>query len=327
MLEKPQLEEAKIIACLQEGFGLPVSRLDFLPIGNDATAWVYKVNGEDSCPYFLKIKKGVVYEPGLTIPYYLRDSGIEQVVAPFLSREGHLYKSVGDFTLTLYPFIAGSAGMQIGMTIHQWTQFGIALRAIHDTQLPAELLSQVRRENFAAQWGGVVKGLQISLQSCEYNNPLERELAAFWNQKHVEIAGIIDTTEALGRQLQTRSTEFVLCHTDIHTANVLIDTNGELFIVDWDNPLLAPKERDLMFVIGQKAQDIFFGGYGAAEVDLTALAYYRYEWVVQELGDYGKRVFLTPGIGLHTKRDAVQGFLQLFQPGDVVEAAYHSMYF
>jgi spectinomycin phosphotransferase len=56
----------------------------------------------------------------------------------------------------------------------------------------------------------------------------------------------------------------------------------------------------------------------------AALAYYRYEWVVQEIGDFGERVFWMEGTGERTKRDAVQGFISLFQPGDVVEAAYKS---
>jgi hypothetical protein len=54
------------------------------------------------------------------------------------------------------------------------------------------------------------------------------------------------------------------------------------------------------------------------------MAYYRYEWVVQELADFAERVFFTPDIGLETKRDAVRGFKQLFLPGDVITAAYAS---
>lgn len=42
--------------------------------------------------------------------------------------------------------------------------------------------------------------------------------------------------------------DFVLCHADFHDANLLIDPTGRLFIVDWDEIILAPKERDLVFV-------------------------------------------------------------------------------
>jgi spectinomycin phosphotransferase len=68
----------------------------------------------------------------------------------------------------------------------------------------------------------------------------------------------------------------------------------------------------------------FFEGYGAIEVDPVALAYYRYEWVVQEIGDYGERVFLRQDTGAETINDAVRGFRQLFDLGDVVESAYEA---
>jgi spectinomycin phosphotransferase len=82
--------------------------------------------------------------------------------------------------------------------------------------------------------------------------------------------------------LQDKSLDFVLCHADIHTANLLLDGQGRLFVVDWDQPILAPRERDLMFVtVGgfvteERAETLFFQGYGKTEVDPLTMAYYRY---------------------------------------------------
>ena len=61
--------------------------------------------------------------------------------------------------------------------------------------------------------------------------------------------------------------EFALCHADIHTANILITPEQDMVIVDWDDTLLAPKERDLMFVLGGDAFQtrevrLFLEGYG-----------------------------------------------------------------
>ena len=67
--------------------------------------------------------------------------------------------------------------------------------------------------------------------------------------------------------------------------------------------------------------------YGRASiilVDPLALAYYRYEWVVQDMGDYGERIFFLAGVGRETRQAAVQGFAQMFDPGDVVQSAYQS---
>jgi hypothetical protein len=51
-----------------------------------------------------------------------------------------------------------------------------------------------------------------------------------------------------------------------------------------------------------------------------ALAYYRYEWCVQEIGDYGNRVF-SMDIGERTKQGSVAEFMKLFSPTDVIQAA------
>jgi spectinomycin phosphotransferase len=200
---------------------------------------------------------------------------------------------------------------------------GRVLRAVHSTRLP------VQTETFSPKWSGIVRAFQAKIRPGDYDSGPEKELASFWDKKRAEIAAIVDRAEALGRMLQHASPELALCHTDIHTANILLDKDGGLHIVDWDAPLLAPKERDLMFVVGgvaavTKQEELFFKGYGRAEIDPLALAYYRYEWVVQELGDFGERVFLTKNTGVETRLDAVRGFCALFEAGDVVDEAYRS---
>ena len=81
MLEKPALPDDAILACLQASFGVRAHSLEFLPIGNDATAWAYRVRATGA-DYFLKVKSGKLKEAALTIPRYLRDQGLCQVVAP-----------------------------------------------------------------------------------------------------------------------------------------------------------------------------------------------------------------------------------------------------
>ena len=41
--------------------------------------------------------------------------------------------------------------------------------------------------------------------------------------------------------IQETIAEFVLCHSDIHGGNVLIDGNDAIYIVDWDEPIIALK--------------------------------------------------------------------------------------
>ena len=111
---------------------------------------------------------------------------------------------------------------------------------------------------------------------------------------------------------------------------MLIDGRGDLFIVDWDNPLLAPKERDLMYPGGgqgftghtpQQEEALFYQGYGPAQVDPIALAYYRYERIVEDIAIYCEQLFLTDAGG--ADREQSLRYLQSnFLPGGVLEIAH-----
>jgi spectinomycin phosphotransferase len=326
MLEKPNLSDDKMSAGLREAYGIDVSAIEFLPIGNDATAWVYRVVGQGGAAYFLKLKSSGVYLPSVNIPRFLRDNGMHQIVAPLATLSGDLWTAVEDYRLILYPFIDGQSGMEVGLSDAQWIELGRVLRQMHTIQLPDDLAKQLKREAFipGPTWLHLVKELNQSISVEAYNDPFARELAAYWLERAAEIRQMTVRAEELGRMCQSRALPVVLCHADIHTANVLVDEQGGLHIVDWDQPILAPKERDLMFMLGEGGEAQFYEGYGDVEVDQAVIAYYRYEWVVQEFGDYAARVLVMDDVGDETRADAVRGFQQLFDPGDVVDQAYEA---
>ena len=375
MLEKPALSDEKIIISLLDGFGVTATEVEFLPLGNDSTAWTYRVYTEKGENYFLKVKKGLVNPHSLSIPRHLKDHGLEQVVAPLPVRNGvapqglmppdqprntrttsqqaddratpflNLWYPAGEYTLLLYSFIEGANGMNTGLTDHQWIEYGSFLKQLHAIQLPPKLRKQIPQETFIPKWAKVIRQIQARLKQGHFTDLARQELSDFWLEKAEFIEQIVQKSEELGQLLQQQSLKFVLCHADIHTANLLVTPDqkigslgigGEattanpkepkIFVVDWDETILAPRERDLMFIVGipPEQEALFFQGYGKIDMNWAALAYYRYEWVVQEIGDYGERVFWMEGAGERTKRDAVQAFISLFQPGDVVEAAYKS---
>jgi spectinomycin phosphotransferase len=254
------------------------------------------------------------------------------VVAPLASVTGELWAELAAFRLIVYPYIEGVSAMERGLTDEQWVEYGAILRRIHAVTPSAELTQQMRHETFVPhwQWSRIAATLHTQIKEREYPDPHEHELATFWRGRHAEVGRIMARAEALGRQLRQRGPRCVLCHADIHTANVLVDHDGGLHFVDWDETIIAPKERDLMFVVGSRIatvvkpheEELFFRGYGERAVDALALAYYRYEWVVQEIGAYGEQVFLAPEVGEKTKADAVRRWIAQFDPGETVDMAY-----
>ena len=92
MLEKPDLQDKKIIACLQNEYELTVSQVAFLPLGADLNTAVYRAEAET--PYFVKLRRGIFDETSVTLPKFLSDQGIEQIIPPLATKTGQLWASL-----------------------------------------------------------------------------------------------------------------------------------------------------------------------------------------------------------------------------------------
>ncbi len=148
--------------------------------------------------------------------------------------------------------------------------------------------------------------------------------------KRDEITHLIERTEQLASELQSKPLELVLCHTDIHGRNILISDDDKLHvvIVDWDNPILAPKERDPMFIGGgideiwksEREEAMFYEGYGKTEINLFALTYYRYERVIEDLAVICEQLLL-PDEGGADRERSYGWFISNFEPGQTIEIA------
>lgn len=327
MLERPKFAEDGIIAQLQSEFELHAPTLEFLPIGNDARAWSFRVEtaaGE----YFLKLRRGAPKLASLIVPHHLRSCGVKNAVAPIPAVSGRLYALLDDCAFMLYPYIQGESEWDMALTPAQWREWGAIMRSIHDAPVPAELAEQVQREIFAVKWLEKIERVEDILTRGAFAGEVAGVVAGIWRAKSDVIELARRRYLSLGRRMEKRSADFVLCHADIHTANIIIDDAGALHIVDWDETLLAPKERDLMFFIddGRSVDmtEVFLAGYGHREVDLLGLAYYKYDWVIQELGDYGERVFLADSLGSGELALAQREFARLFAVDDVIDRAHRA---
>ncbi len=141
------------------------------------------------------------------------------------------------------------------------------------------------------------------------------------------IGAMLERAEELGGRLAHRSFTRVLCHADIHAANILVADDGRIFLVDWDGPMLAPREHDLLFVIGSRIarrvepheEAWFFEGYGQVPVDLEALFYYRYERMIEDLGVDALAVFTDPQLPDASRESSVALLERFFEPGGIAE--------
>ncbi len=331
VLEKPDIEDAAIAACLRDQYGLNVAQLEFLPLGADRNTAVYRAEA-DAASYFVKLRRGAFDELTILVPKLLGDLGIEQVIAPLATGSGQLWASLGDFKLTVAPFVTGRDAYEVDLTDQQWIGFGQVLKAIHTAIMPSAVTDHLPREAFSDQWREQVKRFMSMVATENFADPVAAELAAFLRGQRPVVAQLVERAEALAADLKTRSLPLILCHADLHAGNLLIDDSGRLYVVDWDTLILAPKERDLMFAGGglfagkrspAEEETLFYRGYGAAKIDAPALVYYRFERIVADIAAYCEQILLTEG----ESQDRANGLRQLtsqFQPSAVIDVAFRS---
>jgi spectinomycin phosphotransferase len=139
---------------------------------------------------------------------------------------------------------------------------------------------------------------------------------------------MVERAEILAHSLDDARTDRVLCHSDAHLGNFLVSDTETVYLVDWDNPIFAPRERDLMFFgTGMFAKDQvepektwFYNGYGPVEINPIALAYFLYERVIDDIAEFCNQLLLSD-LGGEDREQAYTFLTSTFNPGGWADVA------
>jgi spectinomycin phosphotransferase len=332
MLEKPDLEDEKIMRCLAADYGLRVESISFLPLGADLNTAVYRVEAGDETAYLLKLRRGEFDEAAVAVPKYLSDLGIKQIIPPIPTQTGRLWAELAPFQLILYPFVEGQNAFERNLSDQHWIEFGAALKRFHTAEIPPGITAGIQREKFSPQWRDTVKSFLERMEDQSFDEPVAAQMATFLRIKAGETLELVERAERLAQALKEQPPEFILCHADIHGWNILIDDAGAFYMVDWDTLIFAPKERDLMFVgVGlagrgyspHEEEALFYQGYGQAQIDPIALAYYRYERIIEDIAVTCEQIFLSADGG-EDRKQAFEYLKSNFLPNGTIEMACRS---
>ncbi|HEX6777350.1 MAG TPA: aminoglycoside phosphotransferase family protein, partial [Ktedonobacterales bacterium] len=272
MYEKPNIPEDHLQAYLQDQYAISAVTIAFLPLGLDMRAGVYRVVSAQGNAYLLKVKAGPLYEPGCFVPRYLQDQGISTVVAPLYTQRKTLWTRAGDWTVIVYPFIEGEVTWNPPMTDEQWKNVGATFNQIHQVTLPAEGFEMLRKETFdPTMYSRSVHAFDTQQARAEGGSQAERQFRSSWIAHQPTIHKGVTTLEKLAGILQRQSGPQVICHADLHPSNMIRGQANQVFVIDWDDVMLAPKERDFIFVGDARANPSteldsapFFQGYERA---------------------------------------------------------------
>jgi Ser/Thr protein kinase RdoA (MazF antagonist) len=301
------VDKAELIQALWRAYGVGAASLTFLP--TDWGAYNYVVDCAGGERFFLKLlddaaTAGVAassrdfYVP---LTYELHTKGIlPRVPHPLLTVDGQLCMRFGPYWLVLDNYIEG---MTIG--------FG----NMPDPVLPklARLVGILHRSTqqltlrnpFVDDFGIPFKAelLQILDRLPEISSDATQsaqELRDLLLPQRASVLTHLQRLESLGAMARECGRRVVVCHTDLHGGNLIVDGQGQLYIVDWENAILAPPEHDLfMFADDDRFGEIFVPNYeaeyGPMDLDGEHLSFYTYRRVLEDLTAYFARILRGDG--------------------------------
>lgn len=336
MLHPQELSSSQIGVALSQAWGVHANVVVQRPTGADAGATVYQVIARDGARWWLKCRRYAVDDTVWKVLQYLRNQrGLAEIAAPQPTREGAPALRLDGLQWTLFAYVEGQSGFESALSQAQWRRLGAVLRQVHDTPLPDDLRAGLAQPDFDDDTAVERVGAWLHRNDARW--PVRDDLAAqflrAWQQHRPRIGEVWQRCAQLRERLQGRAWARVLCHGDLHAGNLLLRADHGLCLIDWDDMLLAPRERDLMFIgagvggrWGRDDPPGFAEGYGAVSIDRDRLAYYRHWRILHDVQEFHD-LLLEPGAASRPpaqRRQALRYMEEQFAPGNVVDSATRS---
>ncbi|WP_201447093.1 phosphotransferase enzyme family protein [Conexibacter woesei] len=319
----------RLRAWVREDFGVELTSVEPVEHGADAAAEVRRGLASDGAGYAVKWSGGGT-PVALLVAARLAECGVPGVLAPVATRAGRLWSEHDGRRLSLVPWAPGIGALDGELTARRWRRYGALLAQVHATPPSDAVLRTLPREpHDPERWAAPARALGPAVEAAAADagataDPLVRALAEQWRGGAAAVvAALLDRADALGRVLRAQQATEVVCHGDPHLLNVLVSGDEDVWLIDWDDAVLAPRERDLMFVlggvlpfapVGAQEQAWFFDGYGPVDVDPDRLAYYRCVRALEDLAGPAEEVLDVGGRGDRQRADALGTFSSVLSP-------------
>jgi spectinomycin phosphotransferase len=316
-----------LLESIKKEYGVSISRAEKLNIGLDQHTAIYKLFSQTNEIYFLKIRSGNFNELCVNIPFWISTKlNSPHLIDPIKTINNKLFVKISSFYLMLFPFINGQSGWDVSLTKEQFYGFGKFMFNLHSIDLPEKYLNCFAVETYNGIYRNSVKNVFGKIENGS-NNIIKNFLDVLYENKKIVIE-MIDYLEKVISEIDKKSKRMCLCHGDIHAGNLLINQDN-FYIVDWDTIILAPKEKDLMFIgggIGNKWKndeeiEYFYKGYGKKlRIDNNLIKYYRYERIIQDIYEFHQQI-MNIETNEEERKLCFKLFKEQFEPDNVVETA------
>jgi spectinomycin phosphotransferase len=287
-----------LIGFLADGWGFAVEAAEYAAVGAGSFHWLIHdlegtrgfitVDDLDRKPWLGETRDAAFdgLRRAFDTAIALRERGLGFVVAPIPTRRGETVRRIGPrYTVALFPFVDGQAGR----TGHHDTadERAAVVRMLAELHAATPAVGSVARRIDLDVPGR--RDLESGLQEVNQTwlgGPFA-ELARQALASHAsEIAELLTLADRLATDVARRSTNWVITHGEPHARNVM-RTKRSRVLVDWDTVALAPPERDLWMVLGDRADEAtVYAEATGHQPDPVAANFFRLIWDLADLAAY-----------------------------------------
>ncbi|MGI5521292.1 phosphotransferase enzyme family protein [Micromonospora sp. CA-259024] len=288
----------QVVDRVRADFGLSLSRMDDVAHGADQHARLWLAQAADGARYAVKLSGGGT-PAGLVVTAYLAGQGVPGIAAPLRTHDGRLFVEHDGQRLSVVPWASGLRALDGPMTEAHWRAYGEVLAAVH----AVPVIDELRRllPPGGAAYPSIVAATRAMAERLRDPDPsdlagsLVAELAGVWSAAADRVSTLSREIERLAADQRDRPGPGVVCHGDPHLGNLLLGADGQVWLIDWDDAVLAPPECDLMFVVGgvlafapvtAEQQKAALAGYGPVDIDPARRAWFLAVRALDDLSDW-----------------------------------------
>lgn len=295
MLEPPRDLTAEVVTrMLRDYWELPPTDVAYEAAGHGSHNWT--ATATTDAKWFIKADRGT--STTRTAAYLtaanLRDNGLDFVHAAIPDRCGELRRRVGAWEMSVFPFINGRNPDFTNTT--ERAQIAEVIGELHrHLPIPATAL----RWTAGVGQSELIHLLDLELDQPWTHGPYAARAQALVRDNLSGIRELLSLHHQLTDRLHQSDRPWVITHGEPHGGNTMIDNLGQVHLIDCDDLMLSPAERDLWLLlhIGHQrpltveTQDILTAYHqadGPTKPRRYVIELMRADWHLMEISSYAQ---------------------------------------
>lgn len=284
MKYEPLIDRAGLVEQVRAAYGLEVEHITFIPVGYVAAC--YSLRCPDGQRYFLKLwpdtatGRSSAARQDIILPLIraMHERGVYRRVAyPLMTGNNTLWATFQENRFALFPFLPGHHAPLSDWSAAFQDEFARTLAATHrGTEMLADVLPP--RESFALSFEhDLLASLPVIASIGAQARPGLRALRDLMRVRGDEMLAQVERLRYWQARICTSPYPAVLCHTDMSGDNLLVDEHGHLYVLDWDEAVVASPEYDLKEAVGERfgrVVEVYYAAGGAHPLDVDRFAFY-----------------------------------------------------